>query len=160
MTASPDPQDHLYPPDAPASVDSEQAMLGDPSTYELLQKLLAQEPLLVYLDETDELYHVRHNTNLDLSVNKNRSLPEPFPDRKPALLRKAYRWLWMACLGLLFAGLGAMVFATMAAAAALGFNLQPISRTDRIRSLVILLLSGALWLGGLLLGAILLLHIL
>jgi len=102
---------------------------------------------------------VRHSTDLDLLVHKNRLLPEPFPARRPVLLQKAYRWLWMACLGLFLAGVGAMVFAIMAAAAALGLNFQPITRADRIRSLVVLLLSGALWLGGLLLGAILLLHI-
>jgi len=91
-------------------------------------------------------------------VHKNRSLPEPFPALRPACCKK----LIAVVDGLPWAALSrdrAMVFAIMAAAAALGLNFQPISRADRIRSLVVLLLSGALWLGGLLLGAILLLHV-
>ena len=143
-----------------AQVNNRGAIQDDPNPYLLVQELLGKDPFLLYIEETDELYHVRHGTELDLRVRKNRSLPEPFPARRPALLQKAYRWLWMACLGLLIAGLGAMVFATLAAAAALGLNLHPISRADRIRSLVVLLLSGALWLGGLLLSAIMLLHVL
>lgn len=127
--------------------------------YPMVQQLLAQDPFLLYLSETDDRYHVRHGAGLDLVVSKDRSLPEPYPAERPVMLQKAYRWIWMACLGLLLAGLGAMVFATLAAAAALTANFQTISRADRIRSLVVLLLSGGLWLGGLLLGAILLVHL-
>jgi len=94
-----------------------------------------------------------------LVVPKDRSLPEPYPAVRPILLQKAYRWLGLACLGMLLAGLGAMVFASLAAVAAVGLNLQPISRNDRIRSLVVLMLAGGLWLGGLLLGVILLVHL-
>ena len=160
MTTPPDPYDHPPPlPEVQAGTDSGEAIPGDLSTYQIVQKLLNEDPFLLYLDETDQIYHVRHSTDLDLLLHKNRSLPEPYPAMTPALLQKAYHWLWMACLGLLLAGIGGMVFAILAAAAAIGLNLQPIPRVDRIRSLVVLLLSGALWLGGLLLGAILLLHI-
>jgi hypothetical protein len=160
MIAPPDPNDQLSTPETQAAVETGEAKGRDLSTYQVVQTLLIEDPFLLYLDETDEIYHVRHSTDMDLLVHKNRSLPEPFPARRPVLLQKAYHWLWMACLGLFLAGIGAMVFAIMAAAAALGLNFQPISHADRIRSLVVLLLSGALWLGGLLLGAILLLHIL
>lgn len=160
MTQSPDPLDHPpLPPEMQAVTDSGEAIRRDLSTYRVVQKLINEDPFLLYIDESDEVYHVRHSTDLDLLVHKNRLLPEPFPAMRPALLQKAYRWLWMACLGLLFAGIGAMVFAILAAVAAIGLNFQPIPRVDRIRSLVVLLLSGALWLGGLLLVAILLLHI-
>jgi hypothetical protein len=147
------------PPEVRVEAEAGEAIRLDLSTYQVVQKLLNEDPFLLYIDETDALYHVRHSTDLELLVHKGRSLPEPFPAMRPALMQKAYRWLWMACLGLLFAGIGAMVFATLAAAAAIGLNFQPIPRADRIRSLLVLLLSGALWLGGLLLGAILLLHI-
>ena len=65
----------------------------------------------------------------------------------------------MALFGLLLAGVGAMVFATLAAVTAIGVNFKPLSNADRIRSLVVLILSGGLWLCGLLLGVILLVHV-
>ena len=159
MSALPDKSAPHSPQETQVSVGANEAIRRDLSTYQSVQNLLAQDPFLLYLDETYELYHVRHSTDLDLLVRKNRSSPEPFPATRPVLLQKAYSWLWMACIGLLLAGLGAMMLAMMAAAAALGLNLQPISRADRIRSLVVVLLSGALWLGGLLFVAILLVHI-
>lgn len=125
----------------------------------VVRSLLAEDPFLLYLDETDDRYHVRHGAGSELAVAKGRSLPEPYPIQRPRLLQKAYRWLWLAGLGMLLAGLGAMVFASLAAIAALALNFQPISRNDRIRSLVVLTLAGGLWLGGLLLGAILLMHL-
>jgi sterol desaturase/sphingolipid hydroxylase (fatty acid hydroxylase superfamily) len=146
-------------PQAPAETGDILQPESHPHTYEVVQELLAQDPYLLYLNETGDLYQVRHSTDLDLLIYKNRALPELFPARRPVLLRKAYRWLWMACLGLLLAGLGAMVFAMLAGAAALGLNFQPITKADRIRSLVVLILSSVLWLGGLLLGAIFLVHL-
>jgi len=128
-------------------------------TYQIIQKLLMHDPFLLYLNETDDLYHVRNGDRLALIVPKDRSIPEPYPARGPIWLQIAYRWLFMALLGLLLAGLGAMVFATLAAVAAIGANFQPLSKADRIRSLVVLILSGGLWLGGLLLGVILLVHV-
>jgi sterol desaturase/sphingolipid hydroxylase (fatty acid hydroxylase superfamily) len=140
-----------YSADASSSRASQQA-------YPLVRRLLAADPFLLYLDESSEVYHVRHSEG-ELRVLKERGIPEPYPARRPLWLQRAYRWLWLACLGLLLAGLGAMVFATLAAAAALALNSQPISRSDRIRSLVVLLLAGGLWLGGLLLAVILLVHL-
>ena len=125
-----------------------------------VRQLLAQDPFLLYLDETDELYHVRHGAGSALQVAKDRAIPELYPAVRPALLHQAYRWLWLALFGLLLAGLGAMLFATLAAFAALGLNLSPISPSDRVRSLVVLILSGGLWLGGLLLAVIFLVHLL
>ena len=128
-------------------------------TYQILQKLLKQDPFLLYLNETDDLYHVRNVNDISLKVPKDRSIPEPYPAEGPVWLQKAYRWLFMALLGLLLAGLGAMIFGTLAAAAAIGVNFKPISKADRIRSLVVIILSGGLWLCGLLLGVILLVHL-
>ena len=133
---------------------------GDrPQAYPIVQRLLAIDPFLLYLDETGDVYHVRHGNGNALRVPKERNIPEPYPAGRPVLLQKAYRWLWMACLGLLLAGLGAMIFATLAAAAALALNHQPISRANRIRSMMVLLLAGGLWLGGLLLAVIMLVHL-
>ncbi len=124
-----------------------------------LRQLLAQDPFLLYLGETDEQYHVRNGAELELQVPKSRARPEPYPTPRPAWLQRAYRWLWLALFGLLLAGLGAMIFASLTALAALRLNFTPITRADRVRSLVALLLAGGLWLGGLLLAVIFLMHL-
>jgi len=132
-------------------------------THQMIQKLIKQDPFVLYLDETDNLYHVRSGERLTLSVPKDRSVPEPYPALRPVLLQHAYRWLWMAFLGLALAGLGALVFAPLAAISAVALNLIHPSRHSfrayRIQSLLVLILSGSLWLCGLLLFVILLVHI-
>ena len=128
-------------------------------TYQLVQKLLKQDAFLLYLDETDALYHIRSGEKISLSVPKDRSLPEAYPARRPALLQSAYRWLWLAFLGLPLAGIGALVFTPLAAAAGAGLYLKTSSRTNRIYSLVVILLSGGLWIVGLLLAVIFLVHL-
>jgi len=128
-------------------------------TYHLLQQLLKKDPFLLYLDETDHLYHVRSGEKLSLAVPKDRSLPEAYPARRPAQLQRAFRWLWMAFLGLPLAGLGAILFTPLAAAEGIGLYFKTSSKTNRIYSLMVVLLSGGLWLIGLLLAVILLVHL-
>ena len=128
-------------------------------TYQLVQKLLQKDPFLLYLDETDDLYHVRSGEQLPLVVPKDRTVPETYPARRPAQLQSAYRWLWLAFLLLPLAGIGAIVFTPLAAAAAVGLYLKTSSKTNRIYSLVVILLSGGLWLVGLLLAVLLLVHV-
>jgi hypothetical protein len=132
-------------------------------TYQMIQKLINQDPFVLYLDETDHLYHVRSGGQLSLSVFKDRSIPEPYPVKRPVLLQHAYRWLWMAFLGLALAGLGALIFAPLAAISAIALSLTHTSKQSSkaysIHSLLVLILSGSLWLCGLLLFVILLVHI-
>ena len=90
---------------------------------------------------------------------KDRSAPEPYPAERPAGLQKAYRWLWLALLSLPLAGLGGIVFAPLAAAAAVQLYYKAPTRANGIHSLVIIVLCGSLWLVGMLLGAITLVHV-
>jgi hypothetical protein len=120
---------------------------------------LEQDFFILYLDETDDSYHVRNSAQLSLLVPKGRSAPQAYPTRRPAQLQSAYRWLWMAFLGLPLAGIGAIVFAPLAALAAIGLYFKTSSKTNRIYSMVVILLSGGLWLVGLLLAVILIVHL-
>jgi hypothetical protein len=52
-----------------------------------------------------------------------------------------------------------MLFAPLAAVSAIGLNLTPMTRSSRILSLVLILMASGLWLCGLLLGVILLMHL-
>jgi hypothetical protein len=128
-------------------------------TYQIVQKLIEQEPFILYLDETDALYHVRNGEQISLVVPKDRAVPEAYPAVRPAALQNAYRWLGLAFLGLPLAGIGAIVFAPLAAASALKLYFNTASTTNRIYSLVVILLAGGLWLVGLLLAVILLMHL-
>jgi F0F1-type ATP synthase membrane subunit c/vacuolar-type H+-ATPase subunit K len=134
---------------------------GKQAFHRTVQRILEADPFLLYLDETDGVYRVR-SSDADgrvLHVPKDRRIPEPYPVVRPASLQKAYRWLWWAFLGLPLAGLGAVVFAPLAAGAAMSLYLRQPSGKNRILSLVVILLAGGLWLVGLLLGVILLMHL-
>lgn len=128
-------------------------------TYQIVQKLLEQESFILYIDETDDLYRVRSGEELTLIVPKDRATPEAYSAERPVLLRNAYRWLWIALLGLSLAGLGAILFAPLAAVSAVGLYLTASSKANRIHSMVVIILSGGLWLCGLLLAVILLVHL-
>ncbi len=129
------------------------------ATYLLVRKLLGQDPFISYIDETEEVYTVRSGEQISVLVPKDRSVPAAYPTRRPAQLQNAYRWLRAAFLGLPLAGSGAILFAPLAAAAAIGLYFKAASKTNRIYSLVIIILSGGLWLVGLLLVVILLVHL-
>jgi F0F1-type ATP synthase membrane subunit c/vacuolar-type H+-ATPase subunit K len=128
-------------------------------TYQILQKLLEQDPFILYQTETDASYQVRSGEQLSLVVPKDRSIPQAYPTTRPARLQKAYQWLKIAILGLPLAGIGALLFAPLAAASAIGLYIEKPSKTNRIYSLVVLILASSLWLFGLLIGVILLIHL-
>lgn len=137
---------------------------GDPTvqqkTYQLLQALLQEDPDLEYDSETDQIYRVHSGGRMAVIVPKDRSVPEPYPAPRPTLVRWAQTWLWLSLAGLLTGGLGTMMFAPPAALFAIALNFQTIPRSTRILSLVLLMAAGGLWLLGLLLGVILLMHLL
>ncbi len=113
--------------------------------YELVRRLLNREPELAYVQETKDLYFVRNPLYLSLAVPKQRGEPEPYPVNRPAPLQSAYRWLSLAILGIIFAGVGTLIFAPIAAvwsALALRSELQS---SDRKRAMLTLWLSAFLW---------------
>jgi hypothetical protein len=127
-------------------------------TYRIVQKLLERDPSLLYLDETDGLYHVRSRAGLAVFVPKDRASSEPFPLHRPTWLHIAYRWLGLAVLGLLLAGMGALVAAPVAGYWAVRISLLPGSRANRVHGLMLIVLAGFVWLFGLLLFVILAVH--
>lgn len=131
---------------------------GEPP--EVVRKLIERDPFILYLDETDSFYQVRNGEQLQLTIPKDRAVPQAYPARRPKPLQQAYHWLGLAFLGLPLAGLGAIIFAPLAAAAAFRLYLQAASNANRIYSMTVILLAGGLWLVGLLLAVILLVHIL
>ncbi len=112
--------------------------------YQVIWRMLEQDPYLAYLDETDDLYYVRNNAYLSLALPKDRGVPESYPMRKPGRLSYAFRWLGLALIGLLFAGLGTLVFAPLAILSVILAQRHGLSRSDQIRSVVVVLVAGVL----------------
>jgi tetratricopeptide (TPR) repeat protein len=124
-----------------------------------LKELLDKNPYLAYLEETEELYRVVH-ANQVLNIPKKRAPvnPSPLEETQSHPLKWAYHWLAMAILGLLLAGIGTLIFAPLAAFAALRAQESVQSRSERVRSTVVSIVASGLFLIGILFSVLFLLH--
>lgn len=111
-----------------------------------MQELLKKEPFLAYVYETRELYQVRSGHDLLINIPKNRAFDTPYLKRDPGPVRPVFRWLYLALLGLLFGGVGAIVFAPIAVLQVLRLQARPLLRSDRVRLWIVFLLSVLVWL--------------
>jgi hypothetical protein len=125
-----------------------------------LKELLDKNPFLRYLEETDELYRVINNEHMVLSIPKKRApLNASSPDQAPSgPLKGAYRWLTLAILGLLSAGVGTVIFAPLAALAAVRAQDSLQSHAERVGSTVILIVAFALFVIGVFFSILFVLH--
>jgi len=125
-----------------------------------LKELLDKDPFLRYLEETDELYRVINAERLVLSIPKKRApANSPSPDQiPPGPLHGAYRWLIMAILGLLLAGIGTVIFAPLAGVAAVRAQNSIQSHSERVSSTVVLLVAFGLFVIGVLFSILFILH--
>jgi hypothetical protein len=124
-----------------------------------LKETLDRDPYLAYLEETDELYRVI-NADHVLSIAKKRVRVDSYPPEKPPSgpLTFAYRRLTVAILGLLLAGIGAVIFAPLAALAALRAHQSAQSHSERVSATVALIVSAGLFVVGVLFSLLFLLH--
>ena len=113
-----------------------------------VQALLKQEPFLAYVHETEELYQVRSGRDLLINIPKNRAFEKPYLQKDPGPLRPAFRWLYLSLFALLLGGLGAILFAPITAFQALRLQSSSLSRSDRVRLWVVLILSLMIWLAS------------
>ncbi len=111
-----------------------------------VHNLLKQEPFLAYVYETQELYQVRSGRDLLINIPKNRTFEKPYLQRDPSALRPAFRWLYLSILGLILGGVAAVVLAPITVFQVLRLQTSSLSRSDRIRSLVIFIFSLIIWL--------------
>src|SRR6266545_5424140 len=113
-----------------------------------VQALLKQEPFLAYVHETKEFYQVRSGRDLLINIPKNRTFEIPYLQKAPGLSRPAFRWLSLALLGLLLGGVGAVVFAPIAAFQALRLQASAPAREDKVRLLIVFILAVIIWLAA------------
>ena len=125
-----------------------------------LKEFLDQNPFLRYLEETDELYRVISADRLVLSIPKQRAPANPPPPdgSQSSPLKGAYRWLTMALFGLFLAGLGTVIFAPLAAMAALRVQGSAQTHPERIKSTAVVLVAVGLFMIGVIFSLLFILH--
>lgn len=124
------------------------------------KELFDEKPYLAYLAETDELYRVINIDRVVLSIPKKRARFAPYPPEQPTAspLRLAYRWLILSMVGLLVAGIGTVIFAPMAAVAAIRADQSLGTRAERAQAMIVLLASTGLFFIGILFTILFALH--
>jgi hypothetical protein len=113
-----------------------------------VRALLKQEPFLAYVYETEEFYQVRSGRDLLINVPKGRTFEMPYLKRKPGLAQPAFRWLLFALLALFLGGIGAVLFAPVAAFQALRLQTSAPSDGERTRLLIVFILAMIIWLAA------------
>lgn len=110
-----------------------------------VQTLLKQEPFLAYVYETEAFYQVRSGRELLINIPKNRTYEIPYLKKKPGLAQPAFRWLSLSILALLLGGVGAVIFAPIAAFQALRLHASAPTEAERVRLLIVFLLAVITW---------------
>ena len=113
-----------------------------------VQGLLKQEPFLAYVYETDEFYQVRSGRELLINIPKNRTFEIPYLKKKPGPAQPAFRWLSLSILALFLGGVGAVLFAPVAAFQALRLHASAPTEAERVRLLIVFLLAVIIWLAA------------
>lgn len=143
-----------------------QALLVDPyhpvagrRMDEGLQYLLNHNAFLGYVNETEAVYQVETGGKLVLHIPKNRAVLEHYPSRPPSPLRPAFRWLGLALVGLPLAGIGTLIGLPIALVYAVRAHQQPLSRADRVRANVLIVITLSLIFLAFGLALLLILHL-
>lgn len=126
----------------------------------MVWRLLETDPFLAYQSETDHLYRVKSNLNLELIVPKGRAVVDTFPPTTKKPLDPAFGWLRWTVIGLLPAGIGTLFLAPVTAVRTLLiYFTNALSGADQVRMVVILLLTAVLWMAALFLSLLFVLHL-
>ena len=113
-----------------------------------VRTLLKQEPFLAYVYETESFYQVRSGRELLINIPKNRTFEMPYLKKKPGIAQPAVRWLSLSILALLLGGVGAVIFAPVAAFQALRLHASAPAEAERVRLLIVFLLAVIVWLAA------------
>jgi len=127
--------------------------------YETLKPFLNRKPFLRYVQENPILYHISTADGHTLTVPKDRTVSPPYPPTKPTPLRPAFRWLRLALLGLLIAGLGTLVCAPISAWLAWSVSQHSTDASQQKHARTVMVYAILLWFFGLILSGLFLLHL-
>lgn len=113
-----------------------------------VHSLIKQEPFLAYVYETEKYYQVRSGRDLLINVPKDRTFDVPYLKKPPGLARPAFRWLSLSVLALFLGGVGAVLFAPIAAFQALRLQASAPTEGERTRLLIVFILAVIIWLAA------------
>ena len=113
-----------------------------------VRSLLKQEPFLAYVYETEQFYQVRSGRDLLINIPKDRTFETPYLKKKPGPAQPAFRWLSLSLLALILGGVGAVIFAPIAAFQALRLQASAPSDGERMRLLIVFILAVIIWLAA------------
>ena len=142
------------------------AMLPDDprvqSTVQLsLFDKLSSDAFLSFLAETDKRYVIAFRNARTFTVPKSRNQPEQYPPARRTEAERAMRMMWLLLLGLIPAGLGAIILSPVAIGHGIRALQQGNNNSQQHRlawaAIVMALVLGML---GIFFGALLLLHVL
>lgn len=122
---------------------------------------LSQDAFLGFLAETANRYVVEFRDSRPISVPKARAEPEAYPPARRTEAEKALRMMWWMLLGLIPAGLGAIIVSPLALRHGVR-SLQTEYQDPRLHRMAWMAIFVALGLGvlGVFFAALLLLHLL
>jgi len=126
--------------------------------YFTLKELLDKDPYLAYLEETEELYRVMNGNHMVVSIRKKRVADNTFLPERSSQLKAANRWLMMAILGLMLAGIGTLIFTPLAALNAIQAGQSAQSHSDQINSTIVLIVAILLFIVGTIFSLLFVLH--
>lgn len=129
------------------------------SMYNTLKRYLEQDPFLRYIEETELLYRVLTGEGRAITVSKDRGVSPSYPLVESTPVKPVLRLVILSAIGLLPAGIGAVVFAPIAAAKAWRTSQKPLNGHQRRQVRMALLYADVLFVLGLLLGFVFLLHL-
>lgn len=127
--------------------------------FQAMGQLLRQDPFLTYQSETHSLYKIRTPAGFVFTLPKDRAIPEQYPPLESQPTRAMFHWLGWSLVGLLPAGLGTLICAPAATLNAVRLLSHQSSQADRRRAWVVIWCAAILWLLGLGLSFLLLLHL-
>jgi hypothetical protein len=116
--------------------------------HSAIRALLKQEPFLAYVYETEEFYQVRSGRDMLINIPKGRTFETPYLKKKPGPAQPAFRWLSFALLALFLGGVGAVLFAPVAAFQALRLQASAPTDGERMRLLIVFILAVIIWLAA------------
>jgi hypothetical protein len=127
--------------------------------YETMQQLLRKDAFLTYQGETSTFYQICAPEDFQFIHPKDRAVAALFPPSEILPTQAALQWLGRAAIGLIPAGLGTLVCAPLAMAAAIKVLRQSLPLVERRRAWIVLCGAIILWLIAFLLLYVLILHL-
>lgn len=140
------------------------ALPDDPQVQESVQRSvfssLGQDAFVAFLAETDKHYVITFRNSRPVVIPKARTQPEIFPTARETAGERALGMFWWLLLGLLPAGIGALILSPLTAGRAIDIlGRKDMDAREKRLAWVAVFLAGLLGLLGMIFTLLLILHL-